>query len=272
MTRQDVKKWFINNWLNIFAVFAPVVGSSWLTIKGFLAGILTWLDIVLIVIILILVLGFTIKLIWNNVSYRSYHYPWSKIRMTSNYEVLEKTVTYKRDSSDVLHYSRSMNIRSLSNQLEHIYDKYIWTGSQPTQVKIVPQKGISRIRSMSRIGIWNYFMITFQNHMVRGQTKELLYKWPDIASCKNSSPFFAASTDEPTKKLTLVLELGSEYANQEIVCEEFRAIESDYPISVQENHLNDQGVFTWEIPKVKRFRHYRIRWSWSVGQPAVEIE
>lgn len=273
MKKNAVKDWLLNNILAILSMIPGLVGFL-ATIIGHALGMLTWLDFLLMLALLIIITLIVIRAVWNMVSYKSYHYPWSKIRTIYNYTVLEKKITYRRDSDDVLHYSRMMKIRCCSNRVDHAYDKYIWTGIQPAGIKIVPVRGIANIEDKSRIGIWHYFVIELSNHMGRGDEQEISYKWPDIPQCKKSLPFFSTSTDEPTQKLILSLELGDEYANQEIICEEFRAIEADYPINSMSAQLDDRGTYAWEIPrhKVKRFRYYRIRWSWNKGQPAAEIE
>lgn len=271
MSWEKIKIWILNNILTLLTIIIPACGSICVAIMGSLSGELTKFDIFLIGLLLFIIFILLIKSIWNKVSYKSYQYPWSKIRTSYNYEILEKTVTYKRDDSDVLEYNRCIKIKSLSNRLNYAVDKYIWTGTQQETAQIAPIEGISNIKDMSRIGIWHYFIMIFENHMERGETKVLSYAWPKIEECKKSSPFFSASTDEPTKKLSLIIELGSEYANQEIICEEFRAVESDYPISKTITNLDDRGVYRWDISGIKRFRHYRIRWSWSKGKNAAEI-
>lgn len=274
MNLQKIKELILNNLFSILTIIIPLIGSIVATIIGKIYGIITWYDFVLILVLLLLLILFGVKIAWNAISYKSYRYPWSKIRTAYNYIILEKKITYKRDNNDNLHYTRTMKIKSCSNRVNYAFDKYIWTGIQPTQVDIEPVVGVANIKEKSRIGIWHYFVLELNNHMGKGEEKVLSYKWPDIPLCSKSSPFFSTSTDEPTQKVILSLELGEDYANQEIICEEFRAIESDYPIYIKKETLDDRGSYTWEIPKykVKRFRHYRIRWSWSKGQPAAEIE
>lgn len=274
MNFQKIKEWLINNILTILIIIFPIITTSLSILVGYIYKSLNWLNIVLIIIVILVSIVFIIKTIWNLISYKSYYYPWLKIRKNYNYEIIEKKIIYKRTSNDVLQYSRHMTIKSCSNRLSYIFDKYIWTGLQSKPIEITPLKGIINIESKSRIGIWRYFMIELDNHINNGATKELSYKWPEIECCSKSSPFFSVSTDDPTKKIVLSLELGEEYANQEIVCEEFRAIDADYPISIKRANLNDKGVYEWIIkkPKIKRFRQYRIRWSWTKGQRAAEME
>lgn len=274
---ESVKEWLKNNALSLF-LGLPTIGSGIATIKAYIEKqtISNW-DVLLggaLFITLLILLG---KAIWTSVSYRSYHYPWLKIRTMYNYKVLKREIVYERTDTDVLNYRRYLTIQSYANRLESVSDKYIWTGPQGGALGITPdvndagEKTIKKITHKRRIGIWNYFNMELRNHMTKGEKQTLAYKWPQIANCKDSSAFFSGSTDEVTKALILRLSLGKEYANQQIICEEFRAIESDYKISSVVHNLDGQGNYTW-TPKVKRFRYYRIRWSWEVGQPATEIE
>lgn len=273
MKAAKVKEWILNNILTIIEILPGLIGICYTTI-GDVAETLTEREFYLLLVLLIILVLVAIRAVWNVISYKSYYYPWLKIRTIYNYTVLEKKITYRRDSKDALHYSRTMKIKCCSNLVEYAYDKYIWTGIQPNDVKIIPVNGIAGIKDKSRIGIWHYFEMELNNHMRKGDEREISYKWPNIESCTKSSPFFSTSTDEPTKKIILSLELGEEYANQEIICEEFRAVESDYPMCIEKRKLDERGNYTWEIPwyKVKMFRHYRIRWSWCKGQPATKID
>lgn len=274
MDSQKIKKWFFDNILTILTIMFPIITSTLPIVIGFVSNSLSLLSICLIIFIILFSVMFFIKTIWNIVSYKSYHYPWLKIRNNYNYEIIEKKIKYKRTSNDILKYSRYMNIKANSNRISYIFDKYIWTGDISDTIKIESIKGIGNIENKSRIGIWRYFMVELDNHINKGETKELEYKWPDINSCSKSSPFFSISTDDPTKKIVLSLELGEEYANQEIICEEFRAIDADFPINTKTEKLDEKGIFEWKIEKhkIKRFRQYRIRWSWKAGQSPAEME
>lgn len=250
----------------------PALGSLGLSIWGFLSKSMSVLDIIVVALLFCTYIILLCRTIWNKKSCKSYRYPRKFLRTSSNYEVLEKTISYSRSENDTLNYSRRMRIKCLSNRLVSILDKYIWTGSAGNTFTIKKVEGVSKIKNESRIGIWQYFEIELQNHMMKNDERVVAYRWPEIPNCSNSSPFFSVSTDEPTKKLSLKLNLGKKYANQKIICEEFRAIESDFCISSKEEKLDDNGSFNWIIPNVKRFRHYRIRWSWEIGKPAAEID
>lgn len=271
---RKIKDWLTDNILSLLTIIGPSMTAGLPAIIGYISKSFNPLSITLIIIIIIFSCAIIVKTIWNITSYKSYQYPWFKIRKNYNYEVIEKKIIYQRTPEDVLKYSRYMNIKACSNRITHVLDKYIWTGNMPNTIKITPSKGIMDIENKSRIGIWRYFTMELDNHINRGETKELEYTWPDINSCTNSSPFFSVSTDDPTKKIVLSLELGEDYAEQEIICEEFRAIDADFPINYRKEKLNQKGVYEWTIEKrkIKRFRQYRIRWSWIKGQQAAEME
>lgn len=275
---EKVRNWFANNAVTVL-LGLPTIGSFVATIRKFFSRqTISPLEIILTVSLLVILIILICKGIWDAFSYKSYHYPWSKVRTMYNYKVLKKTITYERLSDDRVNYKRTLQIKSFANRLESISDKYIWTGSAEGAIVIKPDKDASgkkevkKISPKTKIGIWNYFTVEFCNHMIKGDTRTLAYKWPTFSHCKDSSPFISASTDELTKSLIMRLTLGKEYANQEIICEEFRAIESDYQISSVVHHLDEHGSFEWNVPRVKRFRHYRMRWSWEIGQSAAEID
>ena len=146
--------------------------------------------------------------------------------------------------------------------MDSIIDKYIWTGKSEAKLPYAV-KGIRTIEPDNIIGVWNYFRIIFEDRILKGDCKTIEYAWPTISNCTSSSPFFSSSTDEPTKHLKLILDMGQKYANLPIVLEEARAVESDFEISAQAANLDEHGRYTWDVPRVKRFRHYRIRWSWQ---------
>lgn len=273
MKAQKIKDWLINNALTIFILVGPGVLGFITTIRAYIKGKLTVFDIIMIGLFFVIILALIAKAIWRRIDYRSYYYPWSKILTGYNYTVSRKEITYIRNKDDTLQFSRNMKIKCCNNRLGFILDKYIWTGENASSIKLNPINGITKIEYKNRIGIWNYYVLELSNHIKKGEEREISYKWMNICNCKSSSPFFSTSTDEPTKEIILVLELGEEYANQEIVCEEFRAIESDYPLSIRKDKLDEHGRYRWEISKhkAKRFRYYRIRWSWVKGQNAMEF-
>lgn len=272
MNGKKIREWFINNALTLLTIVLPALTGIGATVKAYLSQAMSPFVVILISALIIILFSLLGKAIWDAKSYKAYRYPWSKIRMSYDYEVIEKKVSYDRVNGDNLEYKRTMKIKCVANHLDGLLDKYIWTGGQTSIKAITPKKGIADIKEIQRIGIWTYISIRLQNSLSKGGEAVVEYEWPIMPNCHNSSPFFSASTDEPTKLLTLSLSLGREYAHQQIICEEFRAIESDYPISSIECQLDDRGQYTWEVSHVKRFRYYRIRWSWSAGQPATVIE
>lgn len=231
----------------------------------------TFLEFLLGSILVIIAVVKLVTCIYNCLSYKSYLYPRKKIWKTFKYEITKKEVVYRRDDNDKLHYERHMTIKSRSNFLNYIYDKYTWTGTQSNNFALQPVRGLASIKPIARIGIWQYCLLELQNHLNRGKSLEISYRWPEISECTKSSPFFSTSTEYPTKKLSLSIDLGSEYKGQEILCQQFRSIDADYPLKEEKHVLDENGRFTWKIKGVKLFRYYRIHWSWLKGKPASEI-
>lgn len=232
---------------------------------------LTFLEFLLGSILVIIAVVKLVTCIYNCLSYKSYFYPRKKMRKTFQYEITKKEVVYRRDDNDKLHYERHMTIKSLVHCLSLIYDKYTWTGTQSNNFRLQPVRGLATINPVARIGIWQYSELMLQKTLNRGDSLEILYRWPAISKCTNSSPFFSTSTECPTKELSLSIDLGSEYKGQKILCQEFRSIDADYPLESEEHVLDENGRYTWKIKRVKLFRYYRIHWSWLKGEPASEI-
>ncbi|MDO4303333.1 MAG: hypothetical protein Q4D94_05405, partial [Bacillota bacterium] len=197
----------------------------------------------------------------NRASYKSYYYPYSKIK--TNYNVISKTIYYQVNERNELAFGRTMVIKSNIDNLDSIFDKFIWTGTSAAKVPN-PRLHIQEIKECNKIGIWKYFQIFLDSPISKGDTLEIRYEWPTIYNCNSSSPFFSTSTEEPTKEVNMILKLGKRYSDREIILEEYRAIEGDNPISTKRTKLDQWGDYTWPIKKPKRFRYYRIRWEWPL--------
>lgn len=268
--KHEVIDWIISNLITIFLAF-PTISTFIYSVWGFLTKSFSVLDIIIIAFLFVTYGVLALRAFWNKRDYHAYHYPWVYLKTSCNFETIDKTVSYSRDETDSLRYSRTVTVKSLANRLDSIKDKYIWTGIQGNSFTPKPHSGVSTIQLLPVIGVWQYFEIKFKNTINKGKTTTIEYIWPEIRNCSKSSPFFSASTDEPTKALTLKLSLGKEYANQAIICEEYRSIESNTCIQRQEARLDENGVYNWPISDIKRFRYYQIRWNWTVGGAPAEI-
>ena len=181
--------------------------------------------------------------------------------------MIDKTTYYIIENNE-LHYHREMSIKANAD-IPEIVDKFIWTGNTKKSEFPLPRDNIRAIaKTDAPIGIWNYFRVIFNETLFKGKdSKPFSYKWPPISDYKSSSPFVSTSTNEPTKKLTLVIHLGSEYAGKELVLEEFRAIECMKEISTKTVEFDNSGRFEWTPERIKRFRYYRARWNWNPDEP-----
>lgn len=254
--------WLANN---IFAIIDLLI----VLVTGIYAFVSKWvysytfsvLEIVLISIILAQFIIYSIFAIRNMFSYSAYHYPWLKIR--SQYDYLKKIVTYKMDDKDCLHFKREAEIKA-NVDLRVLLDKFIWTGSSIAQIPL-KGKNVQEIREQKeRKGVWKFFDIVLDRQLRRGKSLEISYDWPIISNCSSSSPFVSQSTEEPTKYIRFEIDLGVEYANKEIILEEYRAIDSNAPLNEFEGKkFDNNGRYIWEIKKPKRFRYYIARWNWN---------
>lgn len=235
---------------------------------------LSLLDCILLAIIFFILLAICIKTIWSRFSFKSYHYPRKQINQSYNYFYVSREFNYSLEANKQLRYVRSAIIQSTANKVEQIRDKYIWTGKTDKPLTVNRGKGISSITSGIRLGVWNFIDLKLKDPL-RGkgsQSVPLQYSWGPIDNYKTSSPFFSASTEIPTKKITMKLTLGKEYENQEIFCEVYQSSNSDILIKRESYKLDCQGSFTWVVQDVKRFRCYLVRWNWEKGHSPIELD
>lgn len=187
--------------------------------------------------------------------------------MRKPYKILRKTIKYRRNPDDTLTLIRSVFIRAKQNGLDRVQDRFLWTGKTAAAYPR-PKKGVARIQEEKHIGIWKYFSAVFDEPIREGDTKDVEYRWNKIRDCSSSSPFVSTDTEFPTKELVFDICLGKEYANREIIFEEYRSIESECPISSERDALDEEGRIKWTIERTRRFRYYRARWSWETNDVA----
>ena len=200
-------------------------------------------------------------LIWIFIVRNYYGYP-NMCRKTQ-YTFISKTFKYyRRSDDDSLDASRILEVKSNVNGLDRIKERFLWTGDSDANF---PKRGknVISIHPEESIGIWKYFSVNFNQVISKGNTLKVAYKWPRIKNCTSSSPFVSTDTEYETKKLVFEVNLGKEYANHELMLEEYRSIESECPISVTCVQFDDVGGYKWEIEKPKRYRYFRMRWTWN---------
>lgn len=263
-SKQNDSKNFIGYFYdNILTLFIGIP-----TLCGMFAIVKKWMsnthwstfEIILVIFNAIIIIFFVILLIVNKTSYKAYIYPISKTR--TNYIINKKITRYCRNEKNELNFSRELDIKSCCNSLESVFDKYIWTGNSNGLIPN-PKKNIRKIQLENKIGIWNYLRIVLEDPLRKGHPKLIKYNWPLIKDCNSSSPFVSCDTDIPTKSLIFELELGNEFKDADLILEEFRAIESDFSLSTKKVKFDKYGAYEWKVKNPKRFRLYRMRWSWN---------
>lgn len=179
----------------------------------------------------------------------------------TQYKTLSKTITYQRHNDNSLSISRTIEIESNVNGLDRIKDRYLWTGKTDSGLP-KKVKNVSSIHAEESIGIWKYFSVNFNQTINKGNKICVGYKWKNIPNCISSSPFVSTDTEYETKHILFEVKLGQEYANKEIILEEFRSIESEVPISSICTRLDEEGGYKWELNHPTRHRYFRVRWNW----------
>ena len=225
-----------------------------------------WLCVVFAIVIFVESVSISIYLLWRKQSYKSYYYSPRKIdykytveNNVINYAV-NRTVKSNREFFD-LDLSREIVVRSNTETLDRINDKFLWTGNSEANLP----KGEENVRTIQKIkdkpGVWKYFEVIFNRRIQKGDEIKLNYKWPTIKKCRSSSPFISTITDVPTKNLVFNIDLGKSYAGTKIYIEERRSIDGDNMLSHDERILNNMGRATITIAP-HRFRYYIVFWEW----------
>lgn len=256
----NIKQFFISNSLTII-LGTPTIFAFIQAVFNKIKNQTEWsqLEIIMVIIYVVIVAVFASYIIWRSLSYRSYYYPTGKIKV--NYSFDEKSISYIRNSQNELCYSKKYIIKSSVNNLESICDRYIWTGNSKPGIP-QPTKNIRCISEENNIGIWTYIRIVLDKSLKKNKDEIIEFRMPPISRCDSSSPFVSVDTDVPTKAIVINVNLGDEYKGAELICEEFRSIDSDFPLLSQREKFDSHGCYVWKI-SAKRYRYYRIRWSWN---------
>ncbi len=240
----------------LFAIPSIIPVISWircLVCKTYFTDLEVLLSIIIVV--------YTI--IWMLIARNYYGYPTACRK--SLYKTRSKVINYQRRKDYSLCVSRAIEVESNVNGLDRIKDRYLWTGKSDAGM---PRKGknVISIHEEESIGIWKYFSVNFNQILSKGDKMCVSYKWPRLEHCESSSPFVSTDTEYETDHIVFNINLGKEYANHELILESFRSIESECPISSKSTHFDDEGCFSWEIPKPRRYRYFRARWNWALSE------
>jgi len=224
-------------------------------IAALLAGVdvsFTKLEVLLGVAVLVMTLLWII-LLRRRFSFVGYSYHQYKIRSIK--------YIYKRNEDNTYSIIKRLKIISRINGLRSIIQKIPW----PEANAILPSKyrGITSISPETTYGIFKYFNVTLPRVLACGDEAELGYRWRNLKDCLTSYSFASVYTEYPTASIEIIINLGPEYAGKEVFIEEFRSIDSECPLKTTCATFNEEGVFTWKPNKVKRFRYYRVRWTWN---------
>lgn len=216
------------------------------------------LEIALTALLVVVAGGWAFVALRQRLSYKKCHYPKVKFQ----YEVLEKKIEYLIGGDGLLHFSRTVTLRALTDQVDSYLDKYVWTGGEAGLP--VPGKGAVETTKILKAGIWTFYATRFPVTLRKGQEHEFRVEWPPISNWRASSPFVSTSTEEPTRSLKFIVQvpapaLGEPWA----YWEEMRGIESAHDFD-HDVIKADAGRFEWEV-RPSLYRHYRLRWTWANG-------
>ena len=190
-----------------------------------------------------------------------YRYDYPKVRF--RYEVLSRTIHYRIGPDGVLHYSKTIRVRALQDQLEEFVDRYAWSGHDVDY----PQAGHNAVRIdaiSDRAGMWRYFRVYFGRALQKGEEHEFEVHWPPIVDWMHAQPFASMSTDEPTHHMRFHIQIPPlAVMGRRAVVEKLRAVESVSPFRSEEVTFDENGSLTYDIVKPNLYHHFRVRWFWS---------
>jgi hypothetical protein len=146
-------------------------------------------------------------------------------RLDSDYNILEKEITYEYKDISRMIYRKAIRLKALKKAIDVYNDKYTWTG-----------RGKVKISS------------TYKDQ------KDLEDEE------KTAVPFFSATIEEPTEFLKLNLILPTELGIKKVTCEVSCGMGAKKPLSSVTKDIDGRGKVDWEIEKPKLLHHYEIRW------------
>lgn len=256
---RKILKWLVNNFIGIIAFFISGSEVTAIILKAIQQTAFTTLEIVLLVLTLTESIILIIFVLWRRLSYKSTHYPWGKIK--PSYIIESQEINYIITENNFLEFSYLRKIKCLSDKLNNIPGKYIWTGKRDANLP-QDQTGYS-FHEVRQKGIWNFYEIRFNDCLLRNHTKEVLSKFNPIPDCTSASPFVSATTEEPTKKIIFKIVLGNYVEGDTVTLEEYRSTEGFYPLSSCSIPISPGGIINYTIKNPKRFRFYEISWTWK---------
>lgn len=255
---KKLKEWLANNFISIISLFSSLLGTGLIAIWKAISQVITVLDWVLISILLAESVFFIIFAVWRKYSYKSYHYPSSKIKPTHIIENHE--IFYKVTANNQLAYSVIQNIECSSNNLSNIPYKFIWTGKSQANLP-KDQLDYHFVKSQHK-GIWTYYDASLVDCLLKGQKKQIIREFDLIDDCTSSKPYVSVNTDMPTKRIKFSINLGNFVDGVIAKFQEYRSNEGDYPLSSKDIPI-ENGKIEFEVPHPQRFRYYKISWNWK---------
>ena len=226
--------------------------SFWAGLGGLAAlGALLWglrnslslLDLTLMGVLVLVIVALVWWTLYRLYSFRSYYYPL----VGHHYEADMQEVRYIV-GPDGLRFTKCWTIRAKQDMLDQIVDRFIWTGDAKQGLLPGAGNGVRDIQERFQAGIWTFFTVALDCSLRRGDPWEFDYSWPVLANPEHASPFVSLSTEQPTKKVKFVIQLGPVAAGRPVLFEELRAIESIHPLKWTKHKFDQDGRFEHEIP------------------------
>ena len=180
-------------------------------------------------------------------------------KVECNYEILEKTVTFKYDGTKC-YYNAELKLL-FSKKTREYYGKFYWSGSGDGQIKPVNRN--YTLNELKRRTRYIEYVVVFDRAYKKGQKLTLKLSGVMDDPQKQFSPYFATTVNDPTKKLKIVLQIDPQKypiadLEREIVPPTCCGHEN-----CEQVQLDESGEFTWEISNPRLTYQYSLNWSFK---------
>lgn len=175
----------------------------------------------------------------------------------SDYSVTKREIffIYGKDAS---RYELYLNVRSEVKNLNRIYGKYTWSGSEEATLRCETRH--CNLIPLTRKDSFIEYEIELKKNYKKGRHVECKIVG-DLPDSKHTFiPFFASRITEETRELIINICIPPEYNVKEVICEEIAIVRNSNQNS-EVKMLDAQGNYKWVIKHPKLFYKYSVRWE-----------
>lgn len=180
-------------------------------------------------------------------------------KVESNYVILDKTVTFKYDGTKC-YYTSEIKLH-FNKKTQEYYGKFYWSGSGGARIKTVNRN--YRLNELKRRTRYIEYAVLFDRAHKKGQKLTLKLNGVMEDPRGEFSPYFSTTIHDPTKKLTVVLQIDpSAYPIEELEKDIIPPTRCNHE-NCERVYLDDAGTYTWEIPNPILGYQYSLNWTFK---------